>query len=318
MTRQKRFEVADWVSRYLAEEEPRSKSLITSAFGDSIAPYAEGIWLGELIRLMAPLGMNERLVRTSAFRLIEEGWLRARREGRRSYYTLTDTGKARFEKAYSHIYEPPQSNWDGQWTLVLLPRQASASSERSEFKRELLWSGFAPVTPGALLHPCVSSKEINAMAEQFGLADQIVVMRCLDADESAARSGDRTLLDSWNLDAVSERYRRFIEIFEPLLKVVEADTLDPEAGFLVQTLLIHSYRRANLPDPRLPLTMLPKTWPGLRAFEICREIYSHTYSLTADHLRSLPEFESMDPLGGRLSMSVRQRFGGLRLDAVAA
>lgn len=318
MKKPKRFKVAEWVSQYLLEESPRSRSLITSAFGDSIAPYAEGIWLGELIQLMAPLGMNERLVRTSAFRLIDEGWLKARREGRRSYYTLTDTGRARFEKAYSHIYEPPPSNWDGQWTLVLLPRQAMASCERSEFKRELLWSGFSPVSPGVLLHPCVSAKDINAMAEPFGLADQIVVMRCRDADVSAARSGDRTLLDSWNLDDVCERYTRFIELFEPLLPVVVDDILDAQEGFLVQTLLIHSYRRANLHDPRLPLCMLPKHWPGLRAFEICREIYSHTYSLAAEHLRSLPEFESMDPLGGRLSMSVRQRFGGLMLDTIAA
>ncbi len=98
--------IDDWVQRYLEEEEPRSKSLMISVFGDSIAPYADGIWLGDVIELMEPLGINERLVRTSAFRLIDEGWLSARREGRRSYYTLTATGTRRFETAYHHIYTP--------------------------------------------------------------------------------------------------------------------------------------------------------------------------------------------------------------------
>ena len=34
--------------------------------------------LAGLIRLLAPFGINERLVRTSVFRLARDGWLKAK------------------------------------------------------------------------------------------------------------------------------------------------------------------------------------------------------------------------------------------------
>ena len=129
----------EWIKRYLKEEEPRSKSLMVSAFGDSIATLSAGIWLRDLIALMAPFGVNERLVRTSAFRLIDERWLEARREGRRSHYSLTESGTRRFELAYGRIYTPPQEQWDGKWTVLLLPRNGETNSERLESRKQLEW-----------------------------------------------------------------------------------------------------------------------------------------------------------------------------------
>lgn len=75
-----------WIRRTLDEDPPRSKSLIATIFGDAIAPHGPSIWLGDMIELLAPFGVNERLVRTSAFRLTEEGWLQTLREGRRSRF----------------------------------------------------------------------------------------------------------------------------------------------------------------------------------------------------------------------------------------
>jgi phenylacetic acid degradation operon negative regulatory protein len=49
--------------------KPRAKSLLVTVWGDAIAPHGAGIWLGSLIQLVAPLGLNERLVRTSVLRL---------------------------------------------------------------------------------------------------------------------------------------------------------------------------------------------------------------------------------------------------------
>jgi phenylacetic acid degradation operon negative regulatory protein len=78
----------EWIARFLATDPPRSKSLVMTIFGDAIAPTAARLWLGSLIELVAPLGVTDRLVRTSVFRLVQEGWLTANREGRRSRYAL--------------------------------------------------------------------------------------------------------------------------------------------------------------------------------------------------------------------------------------
>jgi phenylacetic acid degradation operon negative regulatory protein len=57
--------------------------------------------------------------------------------------------------------------------------------------------------------------------------------------------------------------------------------------------------------------MLPTDWLGVQAYRLCRELYSHTCALTRRHLHSLPGLEVTDARGGRLRMSVEQRFGGL-------
>src|SRR2546423_13534851 len=76
-------QVAQWIRRTLADDPPRARSLVVTVWGDSLAPHGGAVWLAGLIRLLAPFGINERLVRTSVYRLAQEGWLGARQGGRR-------------------------------------------------------------------------------------------------------------------------------------------------------------------------------------------------------------------------------------------
>lgn len=94
-------------------------SLIISVFGDAILPRGGRIWLGSLIRLLEPLELNERLVRTSVFRLAKEEWLRTETVGRRADYVLTNSGRRRFEEASRHIYASHAPLWDRRWRLIL-------------------------------------------------------------------------------------------------------------------------------------------------------------------------------------------------------
>ena len=77
-------EVARWIRRTLADDPPRARSLIVTVWGDALAPHGGEVWLAGLIRLLAPLGLNDRLVRTSVFRLARDGWLAGETRGRRS------------------------------------------------------------------------------------------------------------------------------------------------------------------------------------------------------------------------------------------
>ena len=72
------------MQRTLKADPPRAKSLIVTVWGDALAPHGGGVWLAGLIRLMAPFGINDRLVRTSVFRLARDGWLTARTTGARA------------------------------------------------------------------------------------------------------------------------------------------------------------------------------------------------------------------------------------------
>ena len=87
------------VAEFASRRTLRTGSLITTVFGDSIAPRGGTVWLGSLITAMSEFGISERLVRTSVFRLVQDGWLQATQIGRRSYYSLTDEGRERFAQA---------------------------------------------------------------------------------------------------------------------------------------------------------------------------------------------------------------------------
>src|SRR2546429_10023135 len=76
---------------FRAQRPLRGGSLLITVFGDSIAPRGGAVTLGSLIRLAAPFGLTERLVRTSVARLGPEGWLAGERSVRRSEYRLTGT-----------------------------------------------------------------------------------------------------------------------------------------------------------------------------------------------------------------------------------
>ena len=71
-----------WIAGFLKQQPPRAKSIVMTVFGDAIAPRGGAVWLGSLIALMDALKINDRLVRTSVFRLTEESWLHANRSGR--------------------------------------------------------------------------------------------------------------------------------------------------------------------------------------------------------------------------------------------
>jgi hypothetical protein len=94
----------DLIEEFRSRPTLRAGSLITTVFGDSIAPRGGVVWLGSLIQVLAPFGISERLVRTSVHRLVKDGWLESEQSGRRSYYRLTETGRERFAQATHRIY----------------------------------------------------------------------------------------------------------------------------------------------------------------------------------------------------------------------
>ena len=126
-----------WIDKFLASDPPRAKSLVVTIFGDSIAPHGESIWLQSLIDLLHPFGVNERLVRSSVFRLVEEEGLVAERHGRQSRYGFTPSGRKRFERAHEKIYFASERRWTGEWTLLIAPSARSSPASRDALRREL-------------------------------------------------------------------------------------------------------------------------------------------------------------------------------------
>lgn len=280
--------VAQWVAAHLEALPPRSKSLVVTVIGDSIAPHGGEIWMGSLIELLQPFNFNDRLVRTSVFRLTEEGMLESRREGRRALYTLTASGKKRFERAHRRIYMPPSQSWNGTWTLVMTPRSGNNEVDRVELRRELAWLGFATIGQGILAHPSTDVAALREVLESLELLDKVYVMQAHDLNYFGALPAREIVSQCWTLDGLAELYKDFWQRFKPMLDYFRLEpNPNPLQAFQVRTLVIHAYRRAILNDPQFPAEILPANWPGHEAYALCRDLYNLCCRPAEQHLASV-------------------------------
>ena len=119
-----------------------ARTLLVTVFGDGVEPHGGEVWAGSLLRLVEPLGINERLVRTSLNRLVGEGFLVTRRHGKRSFYSVTPMARREVRQAERHIYHPRGDPWDGRWTVVV-NTSAVAPPARAAVRQHLSRLGFS-------------------------------------------------------------------------------------------------------------------------------------------------------------------------------
>jgi phenylacetic acid degradation operon negative regulatory protein len=276
--------VARWLKLELARP-PRARSLIVTLWGDALAPHGGELWLASLFALLAPFGINERLARTSVYRLSRDGWVAARPLGRRSRYRLTAEGSRRFARAYQRVYTPPSRRWDGRWEVLLAPPEAVPAPRRGRLRDELAWSGFAPFAPGVFARPAPGDPVPGLLEGMPGVVYFLGrdLPGALGAGEGSTLAG--RVGRAWRLGELALEYRRFHARFsEVASRFAHPARASDAQAFLVRTLLVHEYRRVRLRDPQLPPALLPAGWPGGSAYALCADFYRRAAPLAEAHL----------------------------------
>ena len=264
-------------------------SVIITVFGDAILPRGGRIGLGSLIRLLEPLAFNERLIRTSVFRLAKEDWLKAETIGRRADYALTPSGRRRFEEASRHIYAAHAPQWDRRWRLMLVVGSLQPAL-REQVRRALFWQGFGVLGADCFVHPGADLPGVfdGLIAEGLSSAQGALLPLIATDSRSALSASDADLVSrAWDLGGLAEAYGQFVALYQPILEVLRPELLaevSEQDAFLLRTLLIHDYRRLLLRDPELPDVLLPADWPGQQARQLCKEIYKRLEPLSGRHL----------------------------------
>ena len=290
------------IRKFHRQRPIRGGSLLITIFGDAIAPRGGVITLGSLIGLAAPFGLAERLVRTSVGRLASDGWLVARRDGRRSEYGLTPTGQNRFAEATRRIYGTIPDSWDGQWTLLILP--PGNGGRRQELRDELRWLGFGQISPGVFAHP---NWDLEQAREGLSGLEDIGETLLLKSSSEGSDTDRRLVASGWDLGDLARRYRRFVDTFTPVADAMPCAT--SESAFVIRTLLIHEYRKIHLQDPLLPPALLPSDWVGATAYDLTRRLYCVVFAAAEEYLSNTAS-TTTEPLPPA-DRSAYARFGGL-------
>ena len=292
-TKRRNSTVQLWIRRTLAADPPRAKSLVVTLFGDAIAPHGGCVQLKGLIELLRPFGINERLVRTSVFRLVKEGWLEARRNGRESSYELTPSGRRRFSYAYARVYARVQEAWEGDWTLVLVRAEELSPERRQQLRQELEWQGLRQLAPQLYAHPRIQPGPLAELLERIGARKQVVSFANANTDQIGCGDFQLLINERWNLVAVAKHYRRFLRNFGRMNDLLRSSPeLLPQQWFSIRILMIHAFRRAVLHDPLLPEELVPKQWIGNEAYQLARELYRRSLCGSEELLADVCGFET--------------------------
>lgn len=269
-----------------------ANSLILTLFGDSICPHGGVIWLGSLIKLVEPLGINQRLVRTSVFRLTEKGILQSRQVGRRSFYSLTETGFRQFSTAAQRIYHHHEQRWDGEWRLVFTHLNTLDERLREQLQKELKWLGFSRLSKGVYGHPTVSLEQVRLVTEEMGVTHAVTMMRGRIEDANPVLSSVNLVRCCFQVEDLKQAYAEFIDLFQPMLEA--ADDLregDEAACFLLRSLLIHEFRHLLLNEPDLPAELFPADCLSHPARKLAARLYSAIVEPAERHFLEIGESE---------------------------
>lgn len=258
-----------------------STALVVTFFCDVVTQHGGEIWLGSVIPALTPLGINERLTRTSVYRLVQDGWLESRKQGRRSFYRLTQTGQNYYQRAAQRIYTSNYPDWDGGWSLLftaLVPEE-----KRDALKRGLSWLGYAQMAAGVHALPCNRTRTLDELLADLDLQGRVVQMQ---AQANDIESLKELVLSRWKLDELQRLYKDFVSLYTEAQSALHTQKqADGHTLVLLRILMIHEYRRILLKDPELPAKMLPGNWEGHTARTLTAEIYRELTKPTATWVR---------------------------------
>lgn len=266
------------IETFSQQSRIKAGSLITSLLGDVVVPRGGCIWLGSLIEMLEPMGLNERLVRTTVFRLVRDGWLDSQPHGRRTDYLLSATGRKRIEKAAKAIYASNHPHWDRRWRLVMVVGDLAAK-DRDRLRKAMIWQGFGVLSGNCFVHPSADLTGAFDTLMRDGLGDLLKQLKPLMAADPGALSNAASDIDmvraAWDLEQLAHMYREFLSRYQPILEQCQQspETITGQEAFIARVLLIHDYRRLLLRDPMLPDVLQPLSWPGQQARLLCGEIY---------------------------------------------
>jgi phenylacetic acid degradation operon negative regulatory protein len=245
----------------------QTQFLIFTLFGDYVAERGGKIWTGNLLHLMGLLGVSERAVRSTLSRMTRKGWIRSKKYGRRSQYSLNRMGEVLLEAGQRRIFEPTFTEWDHEWHLVVYSLPEKKRRIRHALRTQLSWLGFGSLAPGTWISPHDRRSELKNLLTDLGVEPHVDVF-C--GPYLGPASAVELVQRCWDLSGLEEQYQEFIGRHRPMylecLNLEREDSpLKSEECFVRRFWLMHEFQSFPLKDPNLPTALLPSDWSGFTA-----------------------------------------------------
>ncbi len=282
-------DIAAAVRQRCSEPDISARSVLVTVLGDSVLPVTKTLWLSSLFELAEPFGFSERLVRTSMFRLVAEGWTSNERIGRRSRYSMTLLAVRESEDADHRIYGSESGNWDGSWTFAVVDTPSISTGERDRIVKHLRWHGFVALGRGLMASPSVGVSSLRELLQLVRPAAAVPIGRS-EFDELEGLVEEGYFAEVFRTADTETAYSRFLARYERWARH-DLEAAAPLDAYALRTMLVHEFRRIRLGAPDVPADLLPTDWIGSHAYGLAADLYRR---LNPGAARALSEVLEVD------------------------
>jgi phenylacetic acid degradation operon negative regulatory protein len=253
------------------DNAPRPQSLMLTFLGDQVLGRGVCVYSGSVIEVFARAGVGEHATRSTLTRMVGRGLLLRRREGRRTYFGLTERSEAILRDGEQRIWKGGAVNrdWDGTWSLLGFSLPESWQRRRHDLRSQLTWAGFGPLFSGLWIAP--GEVDVSGIVAELGLAAHVKVFR---ARADIGMDIAEMINDTWDLAELADDYRAFDDAWRPLRERPGTSGKPPQDALALRLRLSTEWLQVIRSDPRLPVQHLPADWPAAPAEETFRAVHA--------------------------------------------
>jgi phenylacetic acid degradation operon negative regulatory protein len=246
----------------LKKKRLRPQSAILNLYGEYILDRGGEIGIGSLITLLTNFGLSEHAIRSAVSRMSRSGFLTVRRDGRKSYYSLTGEIRNQLTEGAQRIFHQKTGHWDGTWNVVTYSVPESRRQARDRLRRELGWMGYGALGEAAWISPYDLTREVEALVRKIGIREHVQIF---DAQHKGHTDPKVIVSRCWDLATIHGKYVDFLTRYRPLLeehvtRLKASSVIEPSQCFVERFALMHEYRKLSIFDPDLPAALLPEDW----------------------------------------------------------
>lgn len=239
--------------------------LLLTLLGDYWSGRCEPLPSAALVDLLAEFDVNPSGARAALSRLSIRGLLVGTKDGRNTFYRVTDRFRSLlpYGPIHTHAFAKPKAEWDGMWTMVAFTVPEDQRRLRPMLRGRLQSLGYAPLYDGLWVSPHAPDKELD-IALEIAPPQSCTVIRATEL----GRKSRLAVASAWNLDALGDSYAEFIQTFRPVLRRLESGRIGSTEALVSRTRSTYRWFVFAVTDPDLPRDLLPARWPRAGAHDL--------------------------------------------------
>lgn len=276
-------------------EGPRGRQLLVTLIADYwLAPDAV-VPSGAIVELMNDMGVGPSGTRTLLSRLTRDGRLQSVKEGRRTFYALSQQAFTQLSAGFEALRRfgvDEANDTASPWLILMFSVPEEQRAVRQQLRSRLSWLGFAPLYDGVWITPRAVEHQAIALCRKLGVDSASIVTGSI---EGIGRGYGRPT-DAWDVRLTQELYQAFAQHLASPLERLSAGEMTAVEALRLRTEAMNIWRGFPKFDPDLPERELPAGWPRSAARTAFAGLYDGAAKPAGDHVREVVARHSPDHL----------------------